>query len=88
MIFQDAESFGWQATPPVHSWEKMKEEVQNHIGSLNWGYRVQLREKGVTYMNEYAEFVDEHTVKTVNKKGKESTHTANKFVIATGGRPT
>jgi thioredoxin reductase (NADPH) len=85
---KDAEAFGWQATPPVHSWEKMKEEVQNHIGSLNWGYRVQLREKGVTYMNEYAEFIDDHTIKTVNKKGKESKHTANKFVIATGGRPT
>ena len=37
--------------------------VQSHIGSLNWGYRVQLREKRVPYLNAYAQFVDEHTLK-------------------------
>ena len=37
--------------------------LQNHIGSLNWGYRVQLREKSVKYINAFAEFIDNHTVK-------------------------
>lgn len=36
---------------------------KDYIGSLNWGYRVQLRDKKVDYHNAYAEFVDEHTVK-------------------------
>lgn len=45
------------------------------------------REKAVTYLNEYAEFVDPHTLRTVNKKGKERTVTSDKFIIATGGRP-
>ena len=54
---------------------------------MNWGYRVALREKSVTYMNEYATFVDAHTLKTVNKKGKEKTVTADKFILAMGGRP-
>ena len=65
----------------------MVQEVQNHIGSLNWGYRVALREKNVTYLNEYASFVDKNTIKTVNKKGVEKTVTASKFILATGGRP-
>ena len=38
------------------------ENVQSHIGSLNWGYRVQLRDKGVEYINAYAKFTDPHTV--------------------------
>ena len=46
-----------------------------------------MREKSVAYLNEYATFVDEHTLKCVNKKGKEKTVTADKFIVATGGRP-
>ena len=65
----------------------MVESVQNHIGSLNWGYRVALREKNVKYLNAYASFVDQNTIKTVDKKGKESLHTAKNFILATGGRP-
>jgi len=84
---KDAKSFGWGVEPAVHDWQKMVEGVQNHIGSLNWGYRVALREKGVTYLNEYAKFVDKNTIKTTNKKGVEKTVTAAKFILATGGRP-
>ena len=52
-------------SPPAatHDWEKLVTAVQDHIGSLNWGYRVQLREKRVTYLNAYATFVDDHTLK-------------------------
>ncbi|KXJ06055.1 Thioredoxin reductase 1, cytoplasmic [Exaiptasia diaphana] len=59
----------------------------NHIGSLNWGYRVQLRDKKVTYKNAYGVFTDNHTIKTTDKKGKELVMTADKFVLATGLRP-
>ena len=86
---KDAGSFGWSVDrcQVNHSWTKMVEEVQNHIGALNWGYRVALREKSVDYLNEYAEFVDANTLRTVNKKGKEKTVTAQQFILATGGRP-
>jgi len=84
---RDAKSFGWGVEPAQHNWQNMVTEVQNHIGSLNWGYRVALREKNVTYLNEYATFVDKNTIKTVNKKGVEKTVTASKFILATGGRP-
>ena len=42
---------------------------------------------GVKYFNAYAKFVDPHTVELTDKKGKTETITADKFVIAVGGRP-
>jgi len=86
---KDATSFGWEVEQEKlsHNWGKMVEEVQNHIGSLNWGYRVALREKSVDYLNEYAVFQDANTIKTTNKKGKEKIVTAKDFILATGGRP-
>ena len=46
-----------------HNWSTMVENIQAHIGSLNWGYRVQLRQKSVNYLNSYGEFTDAHTIK-------------------------
>uniref|UniRef100_A0A8C9MHH1 Thioredoxin reductase 1, cytoplasmic n=1 Tax=Serinus canaria TaxID=9135 RepID=A0A8C9MHH1_SERCA len=61
---QDSRKFGWQFTEEVkHNWMTMTESVQNYIGSLNWGYRVALRDKKVTYENAYGEFVGPHTIK-------------------------
>ena len=86
---KDAASYGWQVDKAQvnHDWGKMVSAIQDHIGGLNWGYRVALREKQVDYLNEYAQFVDGNTLKTVNKKGKERTVTAGQFILATGGRP-
>lgn len=50
-----------------HDWEKMTESVQNHIGSLNWGYRVALREKKVVYENAYGKFIGPHRIKVIVK---------------------
>ncbi|KAK2501799.1 hypothetical protein MC885_009883 [Smutsia gigantea] len=85
---QDSRTYGWNVGETVkHDWEKMTEAVQNHIGSLNWGYRVALREKKVTYENAYGEFVGPHRIKTTNNKGKEKIYSAERFLIATGERP-
>ncbi|XP_073745971.1 thioredoxin reductase 3 isoform X3 [Callorhinus ursinus] len=70
-----------------HNWETMTEAIQNHIGSLNWGYRLSLREKAVAYVNSYGEFVEHHKIKATNRKGQETYYTAAKFVLATGERP-
>ena len=86
----DSREFGWQ-TPPVteikHSWETMRENIQNHIGSLNFNYRVQLRDKKVDYINAYAQFVDKHTLLATYKNGKTKEITAKNIVVAVGGRP-
>lgn len=85
---EDARSFGWEIPKDIkHNWDTMKNAIQDHIGSLNWGYRVQLREKKVDYHNAYAEFVDKNTVKATNKKGKVIEKTAKHFILAMGERP-
>lgn len=85
---EDAPSYGWNlAQPPTHDWGSLVDNVQMYIKSLNWGYRVALKDATVTYLNEYARFVDPHTIETVNKKGQTKTITSDKFLIAVGGRP-
>jgi len=84
---KDAVSYGWEVPEPKHSWETMVGAVTMHVKSLNFGYRAELMSNAVKYYNAYATFVDEKTVKAVDKKGKETTITADKFVIAVGGRP-
>jgi len=70
-----------------HSWEKMRENIQNHIKGLNFKYRVALREGGVTYLNKLGQFKDKHTMNVTDKKGRTSEITAARFIIAVGGRP-
>ncbi|XP_042238035.1 thioredoxin reductase 1, cytoplasmic-like [Homarus americanus] len=85
---KDSREYGWVTPETVtHDWNKMVEGIQSHIGSLNWGYRVALRDKKVTYLNAYATFTDEHTLKTVDRRGKEKVITSDKFLLAMGGRP-
>uniref|UniRef100_A0A8C5WDD6 thioredoxin-disulfide reductase (NADPH) n=1 Tax=Leptobrachium leishanense TaxID=445787 RepID=A0A8C5WDD6_9ANUR len=85
---KDSRKFGWECDEQVrHNWDTMRDEIQNYIGSLNWGYRVALRDKSVRYENAYGEFVEPHKIKATNRKGKASFYTAEKFVVATGERP-
>jgi len=85
---KDATSYGWEVpAEPKHSWETMVGAVTMHVKSLNFGYRAELMSNAVKYYNAYATFVDEKTIKAVDKKGKETIITADKFVVAVGGRP-
>jgi len=68
-------------------WGVIRENIQNHIRGLNFKYRVRLREKEVTYLNKLAKFVDKNTIEATDKKGRTSTITSARFLIATGGRP-
>mmetsp|Transcript_8169 Transcript_8169/g.13207 ORF Transcript_8169/g.13207 Transcript_8169/m.13207 type:complete len:506 (+) Transcript_8169:863-2380(+) len=85
----DAAHYGWKIGDGTksHDWTTLVTAVQNHIGSLNWGYRVQLREKKVDYFNALASFVDQNTIKAIDKKGMQKAYTAQHFVIAVGTRP-
>lgn len=46
-----------------------------------------MRDKNVTYFNAYGTLIDAHTIKTVNKRDKETIITADKILLAPGGRP-
>uniref|UniRef100_H2MK64 thioredoxin-disulfide reductase (NADPH) n=1 Tax=Oryzias latipes TaxID=8090 RepID=H2MK64_ORYLA len=85
---KDAQRYGWQISGTVsHDWATMAEAVQNYVKSLNWGHRVQLQDKKVTYLNLKGTLVDKHTIRGLSKAGKETILTAKNIVLATGGRP-
>ncbi|XP_044734288.1 thioredoxin reductase 1, mitochondrial isoform X3 [Chrysoperla carnea] len=86
---EDAKAYGWQipdAENVKHDWAAMREAVQNHIKSVNWVTRVELRDKKVEYINGYATFKDAHTLTATTKQG-ERTVTGKYILIAVGGRP-
>lgn len=86
----EAASFGWQLPDPKTikiDWEALTTAVQNHIKSVNWVTRVELRTKSVDYINALGHFKDEHTICGVMKNGQEKILTAEKILIAVGGRP-
>jgi thioredoxin reductase (NADPH) len=88
-IVSDSVAFGLtMGGSASHSWEEMRQNVQNHIRGLNFKYRVNLREAGVTYLNKLGKFKDTHTLEVSDKKGNVSEITAARFLIAVGGRPT
>ena len=70
-----------------HDWVKMVKQIQMHIKGLNWGYKSDMIKLKVKYFNSYATFADPHTIKLDNGKGGIETVTAERIVIATGGRP-
>lgn len=61
---EDSRKFGWKFDEKVvHEWSVLRDNVQDHIGSLNWGYKVALRNKDINYINAYGEFVGPHKIK-------------------------
>lgn len=85
---KDSKEFGWKTPDNIqHDWETMKNAIQDYIGSLNWGYRVQLRDKKVEYINALGEFVDSHKLLLTPKNKKTKEVTARNIVVAVGGRP-
>lgn len=86
---EDAKKYGWMLPEEKakHDWSKMVQAIQDYIGGLNWGYKVELRDKAVKYINAYGEIQSANTIKTTNKRGKEETITAAKIIVATGERP-
>ena len=65
----------------------MKNKIQDHIKGLNFGYRVKLRQVGITYLKKLGRFIDNHTLECTDDKGKKEIITSANFVIAVGGRP-
>ncbi|XP_017479461.1 PREDICTED: thioredoxin reductase 2, mitochondrial isoform X1 [Rhagoletis zephyria] len=83
-------AYGWQIPEPEKikpDWGKLVQAVQNHIKSVNWVTRVDLRDKKVEYINGLGYFKDPHTVVAKMKNGTERSLTAQNILIAVGGRP-
>jgi thioredoxin reductase (NADPH) len=96
MNTEDARVLGWNdlGEGAKHNWKMMQSAIGNLIKALNYGYKSDLQSSKVDYINSYATFVDKNTVafeKEVKVDGKKvlqsATATAEKFVVACGGRP-
>lgn len=61
--------------------------MQNHIKSVNWVTRVDLRDKKIEYINALGELKDQHTIVGTLKNGTKKEVRAQNIVIAVGGRP-
>lgn len=86
----DAQSYGWQIEKPEaiqSNWSALTEAVQNHIKSVNWVTRVDLRDKKVEYVNGLGYLKDQNNVVAVMKNKTERVLNAKYVVIAVGGRP-
>ncbi|KPJ00162.1 Thioredoxin reductase 1, mitochondrial [Papilio xuthus] len=86
----EAVSYGWEVPSPKDikiNWSSLTEAVQNHIKSVNWVTRVDLRDKKIEYINGLGEFKDAHTIIATLKNGSKKELTAKNIVIAVGGRP-
>jgi len=85
---EDLKECGWEIEGKVnHNWTKMIENVSNNIKGLNWGYKMDLMENKVEYINELGSLVDAHTVKLEDKDGKTRTISGKYICLAVGGRP-
>eukprot|EP00397_Hematodinium_sp_SG-2012_P025179 GEMP01026283.1.p1 GENE.GEMP01026283.1~~GEMP01026283.1.p1 ORF type:complete len:541 (+),score=93.11 GEMP01026283.1:152-1774(+) len=82
----DLAMVGWESKQ-VHNYETMITNVNNYIKGLNWGQKSELRSSNVKYYNKFARFLDANTLELENKAGEKETVTADKILIATGGRP-
>lgn len=80
--FEDARGYGWSAENISFDWNKLIENKNNEINRLNGIYENLLNNAGVDLVRCYARFVDEHTL---DIDGKQVT--ADKILIATGGKP-
>ena len=74
-------------TRVTHSWRALVQGVQNHVRSLNFGYRAALTKARVKYFNSKGSLSGGHEIVLTDAKGRARTVTARHIVLATGGRP-
>jgi glutathione reductase (NADPH) len=83
-MIADAPGYGWTLGSTSFDWPTLRDNVQKEVTRLSGIYTSNLAKAGVTAFEERAEVVDAHTVK-LKKSGSEIT--AERILIATGGRP-
>ena len=80
--FEHAADYGFDVTVNGHDWNAVKSRRDAYVKRLNDIYENLLDGSGVDYFADTARFVDAHTVAVGDQQ-----YTADRIVIATGGRP-
>lgn len=83
--FDDARGFGWSVSEPDFNWSQLIAAKDKEIARLEAIYQRNLEAAGATVFAERAELQDSHTIRLTSSS---KTVTAEKVLIATGGRPT
>ncbi|NBP71847.1 MAG: glutathione-disulfide reductase [Alphaproteobacteria bacterium] len=78
----EAAAYGWDFAEPTLDWSRLIENKNREIERLNGIYRNLLNNAGVTLYEARATLVDAHTLDVGGEKV-----TADKILIATGGKP-
>ncbi len=79
----DARGFGWEIAQGPHDWQRFIAAKNAEIARLNVAYKGLLDRAGVTIFEDFAKFIDPHTLDVGGKR-----ITAERIAIATGGHPT
>lgn len=88
ILKHDASHYGFEGTADAKlDFAKLKKVRDGYVERLNKIYGNGFESVGVTGVFGECSFVDEHTVQVVDKDGQKTKYTADKIVIATGGRP-
>jgi glutathione reductase (NADPH) len=82
--FEDAAGFGWTVPSARFDWDVLVASKNKEVARLEGLYKENVAKAGVEIVMDRAEFVDPHTVQ-LKKSGRKIT--AERFLIATGGRP-
>ncbi|MHB8285270.1 MAG: glutathione-disulfide reductase [Caulobacteraceae bacterium] len=82
--FKTAKGYGWTVNEPTFDWPTFLGAKDREIARLSGIYTTNLQKAGADLFFAKARFVDAHTIELV---GQEKTVTAEKILIATGGRP-
>ena len=80
--FEEAEGFGVHGQLERFEWPELRDNKTNEIKRLNGIYNNLLENSGVTVLHGSASLVDHHTVQV-----GDTTYSAEKILIATGGWP-
>ena len=87
-LLGEMEYFGYEGKiEKKHNWGNMVNRIQTYIKKLNFSYKMSLMKEKVKYFNEYATLVDRNTVELTDLKGNKRRVTAEKILVAVGGRP-
>jgi glutathione reductase (NADPH) len=80
--FEHAADYGFNVSVEGHDWSVVKSHRDAYVNRLNGIYEDLLDGSGVEYLAGAARFVDAHTVAVGDQD-----YSAERIVIATGGRP-
>jgi glutathione reductase (NADPH) len=82
--FDMARGYGWTVDKPTFDWPTFLAAKDREIARLSGIYTTNLEKAGVDIFRGKAAFIDAHTLELV---GQDKSMTADKILIATGGRP-